>query len=51
MKSIPLVFAFMSCKTKVAYIKLLYKLLLPFGNLRLSQMCLDFEHALWGAFV
>jgi transposase-like protein len=43
----------MSCKTKIAYLKLLralVSLLGPFGTLRLVAVSLDFESGLWGAF-
>ncbi len=43
----------MSCKTKIAYLKLfraLVSLLGPFGTLRLVTVSLDFESGLWGAF-
>ena len=52
-KTVPLTFALMSCKTKIAYLKLLralVSLLGPFGTLRLVAVSLDFESGLWGAF-
>ncbi len=42
----------MSCKTKIAYIKLfreVVKLLRPHKEMRVRRICLDFEAATWGA--
>jgi len=52
-KSIPLVFALMSCKKKLTYIKFLRALnnmITPYGQLKLSTISIDFEAGLWQAF-
>ena len=51
-KTIPLMYALMSCKSKLAQIKLfrrVVELLRPYKKMRVTRICLDFEAATWGA--